>query len=129
VIAPALEQRTWEALERVFDPCSVATRSPLSIVDMGLVREVSVDEGANVAVSICPTSPSCMLMASICEGAETEVAKVDGVGAVTVTIDAEFFWTPEAMSENGVELLERHREERAAHAPTPLGRRREPVGG
>ena len=128
MIAPALEQEAWEALERVFDPCSVATRSPLSIVDMGLVRDVIVDEDANVSVSICPTSPSCMLMASITEGAENEIRKIESVGEVSVSIDAEFFWTPEAMSESGVALLERHRQERAEHAPKPLGRRREPVG-
>src|SRR5664279_3650732 len=111
MIAPALEQEAWEALERVFDPCSVATRSPLSIVDMGLVRDVIVDEDANVSVSICPTSPSCMLMASITEGAENEIRKIEAVSEVSVSIDAEFFWTPEAMSESGVALLERHRQE------------------
>lgn len=118
---PMLEHEAWSALERVYDPCSVATRSPLNIVDMGLVRTVDVDEERNVAVSICPTSPSCMLMASITEGAENELGEVEGLGAVTVTIDSAFFWTPEAMTAKGTAELDRHRAERSAEAPVPLG--------
>lgn len=118
---PLLEHNAWSALERVYDPCSVATRSPLNIVDMGLVRSVDVDEDANVTVSICPTSPSCMLMASITEGAENELTGVEGVGEVKVTIDSAFFWTPEAMTAKGVAELDRHRAQRSAEAPVPLG--------
>ena len=40
----AVDESELPALERIYDPCSVATRSPLNIVDMGLVREVEVDE-------------------------------------------------------------------------------------
>jgi metal-sulfur cluster biosynthetic enzyme len=118
---PMLEHNAWSALERVYDPCSVATRSPLNIVDMGLVRTVDVDEGSNVTVSICPTSPSCMLMASITEGAENELTKVEGLGEVTVKIDSAFFWTPEAMTAKGSAELDQHRAQRSADAPVPLG--------
>ncbi|HZO06814.1 MAG TPA: metal-sulfur cluster assembly factor [Solirubrobacterales bacterium] len=117
-----LENEAWAALERIYDPCSVATRSPLNIVDMGLVREVEVDEEHNVRVSICPTSPSCMLMASITEGAEKELRTIEGAAEVEVRIDSEFFWTPEAMTERGQAELVRHRAARSAEAPVPLGR-------
>ena len=92
MIATVLENEAWTALERVYDPCSVATRTPLNIVEMGLVREVEVDEESNVKVSICPTSPSCMLMGSITEGAENELRDIAGSGKVEVKIDADFFW-------------------------------------
>jgi metal-sulfur cluster biosynthetic enzyme len=117
-----LENEAWAALERIYDPCSVATRSPLNIVDMGLVREVEVDGEHNVRVSICPTSPSCMLMASITEGAEKELRTIEGAAEVEVRIDAEFFWTPDAMTEQGQAELARHREARSEEAPIPLGR-------
>jgi metal-sulfur cluster biosynthetic enzyme len=117
-----LESEAWAALERIYDPCSVATRSPLNIVDMGLVREVEVDGDHNVRVSICPTSPSCMLMASITEGAEKELRSIEGAARVEVTIDADFFWTPEAMTDRGQAELAGHREARNAEAPIPLGR-------
>ena len=117
-----LENEAWAALERIYDPCSVATRSPLNIVDMGLVREVDVDDRHNVRVSICPTSPSCMLMASITEGAEKELCAIEGAAGVEVTIDSDFFWTPEAMTERGQAELVRHRETRSEEAPIPLGR-------
>jgi metal-sulfur cluster biosynthetic enzyme len=117
-----LENEAWAALERIYDPCSVATRSPLNIVDMGLVREVEVDDQHNVRVHICPTSPSCMLMASITEGAEKELRTIEGAAEVEVKIDAEFFWTPDAMTEQGQAELARHREARSEEAPIPLGR-------
>lgn len=117
-----LENEAWSALERIYDPCSVATRSPLNIVEMGLVREVEVDDDRNVRVSICPTSPSCMLMASITEGAEKELQAIDGAAKVEVRIDADFFWTPEAMTERGQAQLAHHREARSEEAPIPLGR-------
>jgi metal-sulfur cluster biosynthetic enzyme len=117
-----LENEAWTALERIFDPCSVATRSPLNIVEMGLVREVEVDDDRNLRVSICPTSPSCMLMASITEGAEKELRAIDGVAGVEVRIDADFFWTPEAMTEAGQAQLAKHRAARDEEAPIPLGR-------
>lgn len=117
-----IENEAWTALGRIYDPCSIATRNPLSIVDMGLVREVEVDEDHNVRVSICPTSPSCMLMASITEGAEQELRSIEGAAEVEVRIDADFFWTPDAMTERGKAELARHRESRQAEAPAPLGR-------
>lgn len=117
-----LESEAWAALERIYDPCSVATRSPLNIVDMGLVREVEVDGEHNVRVSICPTSPSCMLMASITEGAEKELQTIEGAARIEVKIDADFFWTPEAMTERGQVELARHRDARSEDAPIPLGR-------
>lgn len=117
-----IENEAWAALERIYDPCSVATRSPLSIVDMGLVREVEVDEERNVRVSICPTSPSCMLMGSITEGAEQELRSIEGAADVEVRIDADFFWTPDAMTDRGKAELAHHRESRQAEAPVPLGR-------
>lgn len=117
-----LEQRAWSALETVLDPCSVATRSPLNIVDMGLVRRLSADEGGNVRVQVCPTAPSCILIASIAEAAEKAIRAVEGIGEVTVTLDSEFFWTPEAMSERGTALVAAHRAKRANRMPEPLGR-------
>jgi len=124
MIAALLEAEIWEALERVWDPCSVATRSPLNIVDMGLVRTMEVDEDANVTVKISPTAPSCILIASIVEAAEKEVEKVPGVNGVRASIESEFFWTPEEMTAKGTEMLAEYRREREKNAPVPLGRKR-----
>ena len=117
-----LENEAWAALERIYDPCSLATRNPLNIVDMGLVRTVEVDDERNVRVGISPTAPSCMLMASITEGAEKELRRIDDAAAIEVKVVTDFFWTPEAMTERGQAELARSREARAAEAPIPLGR-------
>jgi metal-sulfur cluster biosynthetic enzyme len=117
-----LENEAWAALERIYDPCSLATRNPLNIVDMGLVRTVEVDDDHNVRVGISPTAPSCMLMASITEGAEKELQTIEGAAEIEVKVVTDFFWTPEAMTERAQEELARNREARSADAPIPLGR-------
>ena len=119
---PKLEEQAWWALEKVFDPCSLATRSPLSIVDMGLVRRLSADAGGNVEVEISPTAASCILIASIAEAAEQAICALDGVGEVSVEINSDFFWTPEAMTDRGTALLAQHRARRATAMPEPRGR-------
>jgi metal-sulfur cluster biosynthetic enzyme len=116
-----LENEAWAALERVYDPCSVATRSPLNIVDMGLVREVELDDDGNAQVTICPTAPSCMLMGSITGAARKELGTIEGLATIEIKVDADFFWTPEAMTERGQDELSRYREERRGEAPIPLG--------
>jgi metal-sulfur cluster biosynthetic enzyme len=116
-----LEERAWSALDGVLDPCSVATRSPLNIVDMGLVRRLSADEAGNVRVEISPTAPSCILIASIAEAAEKAIRAVDGVAKVTVSLDSDFFWTPDAMTERGAALLAQYRASRADRMPQPRG--------
>ena len=40
-----LDDRIMAALHQVCDPCSIAANAPISIVDMGLVRDWSIDEG------------------------------------------------------------------------------------
>ena len=117
-----IENEAWAALDRIYDPCSIATRSALTIVEMGLVRAVEVDEERNVSVRISPTAPSCTLITSIAAAAEKELGAIHGVGTVDVLLDSDFFWSPEAMSDRGKAELARHRAARSALAPKPLGR-------
>lgn len=99
-----------EALTTVFDPCSMATGHPLNVVEMGLVRDVSIDEG-RVSITLCATTPSCVLIASIMEGVHDAVAARAGVDHVEVTLDAEVFWTPDLMSGEARAQQERRRTE------------------
>lgn len=122
-----LENDAWAALERIYDPCSLATRNPLNIVDMGLVRTVEVDDEHNIRVGISPTAPSCMLIASITAGAERELRMIEGAARIEVKVVTDFFWTPEAMTERGQAELARNRAARADEAPIPLGRLKQRV--
>src|SRR5258708_9840908 len=48
-------------LQEIIDPCSAATKVPLSIVEMGMVENVELASG-NVAVDLRMTSPVCYPM-------------------------------------------------------------------
>lgn len=113
-----------KALDQVYDPCSLTTNSPLSIQEMGLVRERRFDESGHVYVRMCVTGPSCMMIGSLVKGVEESVGSIAGVTGVSVQIDAGYFWTPTDMSESGREKLDEVRRASRASLPLiPLGRR------
>ncbi len=83
-------------LERVLDPCSCMTDHPVSIVDLGLVESIEVDDG-RVDVELVATSPMCLYMADIVDEATAEVSTLDGVDEVQVTQNVRTLWRPERM--------------------------------
>jgi metal-sulfur cluster biosynthetic enzyme len=87
------EAAVREALDRIVDPCSIATGVPISLVDMGLIKEITID-GSNVHVTLRLTSPLCFQSAKIAEAIERNVTSVHGVGSVTCTIDTSMDWMP-----------------------------------
>jgi metal-sulfur cluster biosynthetic enzyme len=97
------------ALGKVDDPCSIAARAPMSVRDMGLVRDWHVEDDGTVVVTVSPTAPSCILMSSIADGIEARVAEVDGVENVRVEVDTVRMWTPELMTDAGRRTLEDRR--------------------
>lgn len=97
----AQEQAIRAALNQVDDPCSIAARAPLSIVELGLVRSWSLDDDGQVDVTVSPTAPSCVLIASIAAGIEGRVGAVDGVTGVRVHLDTETVWLQEMMTGPG----------------------------
>jgi metal-sulfur cluster biosynthetic enzyme len=117
-----LEGRVRAALDDVKDPCSVATRRPLGIVEMGLLAGLEASAGGEIRIALRVTGPSCMLIGSIMRAAEERVLAIEGVRDVQIEIDANTVWTPDLMSERGREKLEAARAQtrdqlrRRAHA-------------
>ena len=74
----------WEALGRVTDP-----EYALSIVDLGLVYDVRVADGA-VRVAVTFTSIGCPAIDMILEDAEAAIRAVPGVRDVRLDV----VWTP-----------------------------------
>ncbi len=66
----------------------------MSIVDLGLVYEVEVDEG-DVHVQMTLTSPGCPAGGQILGDAEQAIRALDGVTDVKIELVWEPFWTPE----------------------------------
>jgi metal-sulfur cluster biosynthetic enzyme len=81
----------WEALQQVVDPCSVAHGRPLSVIEMGLVRDVEMVDGA-VTVKLFLTSPICTMIGKFQEMAEDALLPLPGVNQVTVEGDNGLEW-------------------------------------
>lgn len=126
----ALLDKIDEALDAVYDPCSVAVRAPISVSNMGLVREREVDDDGHVQIRMCVTGPSCMLVGSMVKGIEERVAALPGVASVNVSIDADYMWTEEDMRPDGRQVLADARAESRRRLPVePLGWKNRPQAG
>jgi metal-sulfur cluster biosynthetic enzyme len=98
------------ALNRVNDPCSLAARSPVSIMEMGLVREWSWDNG-RLDVTMCVTSISCTMAPHFVNAARDELLAIDGVEHVNIRVDASITWTETMMQRQARERLAARRAE------------------
>lgn len=82
-------------LDRIQDPCSVASGRAMGLIGMGLVRDVAIGEDGAVHVRLRLTSPACYMMPFFESEARREVGAVPGVTSVTVEPDEGLDWTPE----------------------------------
>jgi metal-sulfur cluster biosynthetic enzyme len=106
----SLHDRVMSGLEEVIDPCSVTAGAPLSVVDMGLVNELSVGEEGMVRVSMRATSAMCTMIAGIMKIAEERLARVEGVTRVEIKLCSGAIWTEADMTERGRRILQARRE-------------------
>ena len=115
------EQRVLDALAMVVDPCSIATGAPLSIHDMGLVREIEVTPGA-ATIRLRLTSPVCFQIGLICEAIEKRVQALDL--ACVIEVDPVDPWSTDLMSDDARERLKRQREMQASRWLQAVGPRK-----
>jgi metal-sulfur cluster biosynthetic enzyme len=104
----SLRAAASRALETVVDPCSIATGIPISLADMGMLQNVSV-EGNHVVVTLALTSPICWQVGNIIEAVEKSVSAVPGVESARCAVDHEADWLPSAMAESARLRLRRLR--------------------
>ena len=90
-----------EVMKEVYDP-----EIPINVVDLGLVYDVSVQEG-NVHVLMTLTAPGCGMGPFIAQQAEWAIAELEGVSDVEVEMIFDPPWNPEMISEDGKKLLGR----------------------
>ena len=89
-------QKAWAALGNIMDP----EVPVLSILDLGIVREVSLKEEDHVTVVITPTYSGCPAMDVISTGIRMELLAA-GFRQVTVQQVLSPAWTTEWISEAG----------------------------
>lgn len=95
---------TWitEALSEVYDPC--CREKGLSVVDMGLLRSVSVVDG-HARVELLLTSGWCPFASRVLTDVEQVVASQTGIESCEVEIVWDEAWTSDRLSEAAVRKL------------------------
>ena len=82
------------ALSEVYDP-----EIPISIVDMGLIYRVDVDENNNVDADMTMTTRGCPMHSMIVHQAQKRIEKIEGVGNVKVNLVWDPPWSPDLVSQ------------------------------
>ena len=95
------EEQVYQALSEVRDP-----ELPFSIVDLGLIYDVSVQDDS-VGVKMTLTTPGCPMHSTIRQEAEEALRKLPGVKGVKVEMVWEPPWNPDMMSEEARRMLRR----------------------
>jgi probable FeS assembly SUF system protein SufT len=98
------EDAVWGALKTCFDP-----EIPVNIVDLGLVYDLAIDEGADgrrsVAVKMTLTAPGCGMGPVIAEDARQKIAALPSVADAKVHIVWDPVWSPQMISPEGRKIL------------------------
>ncbi len=95
------EEQVYQALSGVRDP-----ELPFSIVDLGLIYDVSIADDA-VGIKMTLTTPGCPMHSAIKEEAEEALRKLPGVKGTNVEIVWDPPWNPDMMSEEARRKLRR----------------------
>lgn len=106
----SIDDAIRSALHQICDPCSIAAQAPVSILDMGLVRDWGIDGEGNLTVRMALTSPSCTMGPHMVRAAEQLLSVVPGLKSARVEVDPNVFWTPADMTEAGQTMLDLRRQ-------------------
>jgi metal-sulfur cluster biosynthetic enzyme len=103
-------RRVYVALESVGDPCHVLSGHDLSILDLGLVNEVS-RVGDVIEVNLTLTEATCVFAHRIVSDLEDLAADLPGVSSVTVVMQPLPIWEPSRMSARARRVFDARRAE------------------
>ncbi len=96
---PTVEEIRVE-LEQVDDP-----ELGLSVIDLGLIYGVEIDEDGSVTVNMTLTTPACPVGPMLQGQIYHAVAQMDGVEDVEVNLVWEPPWDPRTMASDDVKLM------------------------
>jgi metal-sulfur cluster biosynthetic enzyme len=103
------QEEVISRLHEVIDPCSAATRVPLSIVEMGMIENVEFASGF-VMVALRMTSPLCHALPYFEMEIERVLADIAGFVGVKCTFDHGANWEPGNMTAGAQQKLADQRE-------------------
>jgi metal-sulfur cluster biosynthetic enzyme len=91
---PTLERAVRRALARVRDPCSVASATPMSLEEMGLIDTLTIDEDGVVHIRLRLTTPICLMVGVMTADIRDALAEISQITDVDVTTDSGLDWHP-----------------------------------
>jgi metal-sulfur cluster biosynthetic enzyme len=89
-----------DSLKKCMDP-----EVPLSIVDMGLIYGIDVNENNDVNIKMTMTTKGCPLHETMVDDVKRYAKKVSGVNSVDVEIVWDPPWTMDKMSDNAKAMM------------------------
>ncbi len=101
--ASEIEAEVRATINTIVDPCSRAAGIPAGLIDMGLVRSLEVrtePDGVHVRAVVGVTEYGCMLGPAFATEINRLVRRVRGGASAEVTLDDQFDWVPEDMTES-----------------------------
>lgn len=90
----SLQDQVIAALRKVYDP-----EMPVNIYELGLIYQVSVDAGGQVALRMTLTAPNCPVAGTLPGDVERAVRAVPGVTGVNLELTFDPPWSKDRMSE------------------------------
>jgi len=88
------------ALKQCMDP-----EVPLSVVDLGLIYGVAINDKNDVNIKMTMTTPGCPLHDTLVKDVKKYLGNVNGIGNIDVQIVWDPPWSPERMSPDAKEKI------------------------
>ncbi len=111
-----LHRDVMAELNKIIDPCSVATALPAGMVDMGLVRSVRFLELSggrlHANVKLCITHPFCMMAAVFTNEVQKRLRTFAAIETCEVSLDEAVIWTEDLLSPEYRSRLDAQRAQR-----------------
>ncbi len=91
---PVTQEQIINALKRCMDP-----EIPLSVVDLGLIYGIDINENNDVNIKMTMTTRGCPLHDTLIKDVKSALKDIKDLGNINVEIVWDPPWTPERMSE------------------------------
>ena len=105
----AVRAEIYRRLSSVVDPCMEAAGLGLSLVDLGIVRDVTVDDG-EIAVELGLTEPGCGFTHALVTRVEDALEPMGADRRIAVRFNWREPWTEAMMTDDGRRVFEQARE-------------------
>jgi len=86
-----------ERLKRVFDP-----EIPVNIYDLGLIYNISIDNGSVAHITMTLTAPNCPVAESLPVEVKDSVKEIQGISDCVVELTFDPPWSKDMMSEEAM---------------------------